>query len=47
MRLSQSENKIKQSLEERQITPSANLWDTIQEELDNNSKPKKKFFGTK
>jgi len=42
MRLSQSEHKIKQRLEQREITPSKNLWDNIQQDLDNNAKPKKK-----
>ena len=44
MRLSQSEHNIKESLEQREITPSKNLWDNIQQELDAQEKPKKKYF---
>ena len=44
MRLSQSEHNIKQSLEQREITPSKSLWDNIQQELDNQDKPKKKYI---
>jgi len=42
MRLSQSEHNIRESLEQREIMPSKHLWDNIQQELDNQEKPKKK-----
>jgi hypothetical protein len=41
MSFSPSEHHIKKSLESRQIAPSKNLWDNIEQELDKASQPKK------
>jgi ribosomal protein S3AE len=44
MKLSQTEHKIKKSLANREIQPSAKLWDNIQSELDKDQKPKSKVL---
>lgn len=44
MKLSPSEHKIKESLEQREIMPSKNLWDNIQQELDKEAEPRKKYI---
>ncbi|MGX1023651.1 hypothetical protein [Psychroflexus sp. MBR-150] len=40
MKISQTEHKIKNKLSQREITPSQNLWDNIEQELDKTSKSK-------
>jgi DNA-binding transcriptional regulator of glucitol operon len=44
MKLSQTEHKIKKNLSDREIQPSAELWDNIQSELDKSQKPKSKVL---
>lgn len=44
MKLSQTEHNIKKQLADREIEPSAKLWDNIQSELDNEQKSKHKVF---
>ncbi|NBC57082.1 MAG: hypothetical protein GVY05_02195 [Bacteroidetes bacterium] len=47
MKISQTEHKIKKELAQRKLTPSQNLWDNIEQELDKTSKPKKQKFWLK
>ncbi len=41
MKLSQTEHKIKKDLAQREVAPSQNIWENIEQELDKNAKPKK------
>lgn len=45
MKLSKAEHKIKKKFAEKELQPSANLWNAIQQELDQKeSKPKVKYL---
>jgi|GEM_PF-4973298 len=44
MKLSQTEHNIKEQLADREIQPSAKLWDNIQSELEREQKPKPKVL---